>query len=102
MEKDSELFVFTVYIFREVKVQSLFLSFLNDDEVAFSVEKDSEFFSFCMLCLSQRNNISSVLEFQIFSIVKTFSFIFLRSHDVATIVSIFGSGLTIIQGRYTW
>lgn len=46
MEKDSELFVFTVYIFREVKDQSLFLSFLNDDEVTFSVEKDSEFFGF--------------------------------------------------------
>lgn len=44
MEKDSELFVSTVYIFREVKVQSLFLSFLNDDEVTFSVEKDFEFF----------------------------------------------------------
>lgn len=44
MEKDSELFVSTVYIFREVKVQNLFLSFLNDDEVTFSVEKYSESF----------------------------------------------------------
>lgn len=53
MEKDSELFVFTVYIFREVKDQSLFLSFLNDDEVTFSVEKDSEFFSF-VCCVFHR------------------------------------------------
>lgn len=53
MEKDSELFVFTVYIFREVKVQSLFLSFLNDDEVTFSVEKYSELFSF-VCCVFHR------------------------------------------------
>lgn len=53
MEKDSELFVFTVYIFREVKDQSLFLSFLNDDEVTFSVEKDSELFSF-VCCVFHR------------------------------------------------
>lgn len=53
MEKDSELFVFTVYIFREEKVQSLFLSFLNDDEVTFSVEKDSELFSF-VCCVFHR------------------------------------------------
>ena len=53
MEKDSELFVFTVYIFCEVKVQNLFLSFLNDDEVTFSMEKDSELFSF-VFCVFHR------------------------------------------------